>query len=33
VSASVDLVGEAAFVATGRAIEAAMQAVAVPDSG
>ena len=33
VSASVDLVGEAAFVATGRAIEAAMQAVASPDSG
>ena len=33
VNASVDLVGEAAFVATGRAIEAAMQAVATPDAG
>lgn len=33
VSASVDLVGEAAFVATGRAIEAAMRAVETPDSG
>lgn len=32
VEASVDLIGEAAFVATGRAIEAALQA-ATPDSG
>jgi L-aminopeptidase/D-esterase-like protein len=31
--ASVDLVGEAAFVATGRAIEVAMQAVATPGTG
>ena len=33
VQASVDLVGEAAFVATGRAIEAALRAAATPDSG
>jgi L-aminopeptidase/D-esterase-like protein len=33
VDASVDLVGEAAFVATGRAIEAALQEAAGPGSG
>ena len=33
VIASADLVGEAAFVATGRAIEAAIRAAATPDSG
>jgi len=33
VESSADLVGEAAFVATGRAIEAALQAAATPGSG